>query len=169
MSEPRESDEIMRAGLLMEAAQTQQRVAQECLQRLQAHLRGLDGVVRDELRHTFSESLSGLAMETEQAAAALRRLRHIADLRIVAWTVLMTLVSGGVVIGMTRWMMPSPSQIEALQDRREALARDIARLRSSGALADLRHCGVRRSLCVRVVRNAPAYGPRGDYRLIAEK
>ena len=42
------SEEALKFGLLLEAAQTQQRFVDETLDRLQAHTRGLDGVVRDD-------------------------------------------------------------------------------------------------------------------------
>src|SRR6185312_2710543 len=42
------SDEAMKVALLMEAAQAQQRLSQESLERLAAHARDLDAVVRDE-------------------------------------------------------------------------------------------------------------------------
>ncbi len=168
MPELREGEQTLQVGLLMEAAQAQQRLAEDALRQLQAHLRNLDTVVRDEIQHTLSESLSGLAAETEQAAKALGRLRQAADLRVVASTVAVTLISAGVAVGAMRWMLPSRGQLEALQARRTALMADIARLKAAGAGIDLRRCGSSRRLCVRVERRGPAYGARGDYLLVEE-
>lgn len=161
-------DQTMRVGLLMEAVQAQQRLAEESLQRLQGHLRDLDTVVRQEVQHTLSEALSGLVAETEWTSRALRRLSRTADLRILAWTVTVTLVSVGVALSAMRWMLPSPAQIASLRAQRAALTVNIARLRASGAGIDLRRCGRRRRLCVRVDRRAPAYGTHGEYSLVEE-
>lgn len=163
MVEPPETDLSMRAGLLMEAAQAQQRLGQECLERLQAHLRDLDTVVRDEIRHTLTEALAGLVQETTQAGQALRRLRYAADLRVLSWTVLVTVISALSGMGMMWLLLPSPRRIAALRARRDALAADIARLDKYGGRVDLRRCGKRGRLCVRVDRKGPVYGADRDF------
>ena len=43
-------DETLKIGLLMEAAQAQQALAETVLERLKDHMSTLDGVVRDEIR-----------------------------------------------------------------------------------------------------------------------
>ena len=166
MSDLHEGDQTLRMGLLMEAAQSQQRLAQASLEKLDAHARELDALVREEVRRTLLETVAGLTVETEQAADALRRLRRVADLRVVAWTVTVTLISAAVALGATRWALPSLGQIESLRARRAALLADIERLRERGAQIDLRRCGQRRRLCVRVDRHGPGYGAHGEYRLI---
>ncbi len=163
MTELHDDDQTLRMGLLMEAAQAQQRLAQSSLERLDANARELDATVRDEVRRTLTETVAGLTLETEQAADALRRLRRIADLRVLAWTVTVTLISVAVAIGAMRWALPSPGQIESLRARRAALLAEIERLREHGAQIDLRRCGVRRRLCVRVDRRGPGYGAHGEY------
>lgn len=163
MNESSEGDQTLRMGLLMEAAQAQQRLAQTSLEGLDAHARELDSIVREEVRRTLIETVAGLTAETEQAAEALRRLRRIADLRVVAWTVTVTLISAAVAIGAMRWTLPSTGQIESLRAHRAALRADIERLRELGARIDLRRCGVRRRLCVRVDRRGPGYGAHGEY------
>lgn len=168
MAEVSEPDLTMRAGLLMEAAQAQQRLGEQSLQRLQEHLRDLDAVVRDEIRHTLTEALAGLFEETTQAAQALRRLRHVADVRVLVWTALLTAVSAAVAMGTMWWVLPSPRQIEALRSRRDALAADVARLEKYGGRVDLRRCGTHGRLCVRVERKGPAYGTDGDFLPVKE-
>lgn len=159
----------MRAGLLMEAAQAQQRLGEECLQRLQAHLRDLDTVVRDEIRHTLTEALAGLVEETTQAAQALRRLQHAANLRVLCWTVAVAATSAAVALGAMWRMLPSPARIAALRARRDALTADIARLEKYGGRVDLGRCGKHGRLCVRVDRDGPAYGADGDFLLVRER
>ena len=166
MSDTSENDRAMQVGLLMEAAQAQQRLGQESLERLQAHLRDLDTVVRDEIQRTLTEVLADLAGETARAVKALRGLRRAADLRLLVWSVLVTAASAAAATGTMRWLAPSAKQIAALQAQRADLVADLARLKAAGAAMDLRRCGPHRRLCVRVDRRGPAYGAHGDYRLI---
>ena len=169
MAERPEADLALRAGLLMEAAEAQQRLGEECLERLQAHLRDLDAVVRDEIHHTLSEALAGLIEETMQAAQALRRMKHAADLRVLSWTVAVTLVSAALGAGTTWRLLPSTAEIAALRARRAALIADISRLEQYGAGVQLRRCGAHGRLCVRVDRKGPAYGADGDFLLVKER
>ncbi|MGH8327807.1 MAG: hypothetical protein ACRET2_13715, partial [Steroidobacteraceae bacterium] len=64
------------------------------------------------------------------------------------------------------WMLPSRSEVAALRARRDALAANIARLQQRGGSVDLRRCGARARLCVRVDRDAPAYGADADYLIV---
>ena len=166
MGEAAEADLAMRAGLLREAAQAQQRLGEDCLERLQAHLRDLDTVVRDEIRHTLTEAIAGLVEETTQAAQALRRLKHAADLRVLSWTVAVTLLSAALGAGAMWRLLPSQGEIAALRAHRNALAADISRLEQYGGRVQLRRCGARGRLCVRVDRKGPAYGTDGDFLLV---
>lgn len=166
MTDERLSEQAMRIGLLMEAAQAQQRLSQESLERLAAHTRDLEPMVRDEIRRTVTEALGGLAAESTRAAQSLERLRRAANLRTLLWTVSLATVCVGVAMGEAWWMLPSQSEIAALGMQRDALEADIARLKQRGGLLDVRTCGTQARLCVRVDRHAPAYGPGADYRVV---
>ncbi|MBW4053291.1 MAG: hypothetical protein HIU85_17890 [Proteobacteria bacterium] len=160
------SDEALKLGLLMEAAQGQQRLGQESLDRLAAHTRELEAVVRDEIRRTVGEELAGVASESHRAAQSLQRLRRAANLRVLLWTVSIAAVCSAITVGEAWWMLPSQHEISALRARRDALAADIARLRERGGSIDLRRCGARARLCVQVDRHAPAYGAHADYLIV---
>lgn len=166
MNEPGMSDEAMRLGLLMEAAQAQQRLGQECLERLAAHTHDLDAVVRDEVRRTIAEELGNVAGETRRVMESLQRMRRAANMRTLLWTVSMATICSAVGMCEVWWALPSQREMEALRARRDALAVNIARIEKRGGLLDLRTCGARERLCVRVDRNAPAYGPGADYLVI---
>jgi uncharacterized protein YPO0396 len=166
MNEAGMSDEAMRLGLLMEAAQVQQRLSQESLERLAAHTRDLDTAVRDEVRRTVAEELGTLAAETRRAAESLQRMRRAANLRVFLWSVSVTLISSSVALAEAWWLLPSQREIAALRAHRDVLAAEIVHLKQSGALLDVRRCGDGVRLCVRVDRNAPAYGPRADYLVV---
>jgi len=160
------NDEAMKLGLLMEAARAQQSLSQESLDRLAAHTRDLEAIVRDEMRRTLAEELGSIAGESRRAAESLQRLRRAANLRVLLWTVSMAAICSGVAITEAWWMLPSQRQVAALRARRDALVSNIARLQQRGALLDVRKCGERGRLCVRVDRSAPAYGPGADYLVV---
>src|SRR5690348_859489 len=138
MNEPGMSDEAMRVGLLMEAAQAQQRLGQECLQRLAAHTHDLDAVVRDEVRRTIAEELGNVAGETRRVMESLQRMRRAANMRTLLWTVSMATICSAVGMCEVWWALPSQREIEALRARRDALAVNIARIEKHGGLLDLR-------------------------------
>lgn len=166
MTESELSHEAMRFGLLMEAAQAQQRLSQESLERLAAHTRDLDVIVRDEIRRSIAEALGDVAGESRRAAESLQRMRRSANLRTLLWTVSMALVCCGIAMGEAWWMLPSRREIAALRARRDALATSISLLERRGGTLDIKTCGMHARLCVRVDRNAPAYGPRADYLVV---
>lgn len=166
MSDTALSNEAMKLGLLMEAAQAQQRLSQESLERLAVHTRDLDGMVRDEVRRTVAEALGSVAAESRRATESLQRVRRAANLRTLLWTVSVAMICSGVATGEAWWMLPSQSQIAALRARRDSLAANIARLEERGGEIDVRACGARARLCIRVDRRAPAYGPGADFLVV---
>ena len=160
------TDEAMKLGLLMEAAQAQQRLGQESLERLAAHTRDIDVIVRDEIRRTVAEALGNVAGESRLATESLQRVRRAANMRTLLWTVTIAMVCSGIAMGEAWWLLPSQGEIAALRIRRDALASNVARLERRGGMLDVRACGARARLCVRVDRNAPAYGPGADYLIV---
>jgi len=61
-------DHTVKLGLLMEAAHSHQELVDGSLRQLQAHTRGLDDVVRDEIRRVMSAELTELMDEAARAA-----------------------------------------------------------------------------------------------------
>jgi hypothetical protein len=166
MSETAMTDEAMKLGLLMEAAQAQQRLGQESLERLAAHARDLDVIVRDEIRRSVAEGLGSVASESRRAEQSLQRLRRAANVRVLLWTMSIAAVSSAVGIGEAYWVLPSQREVAALRARRDALAANIASLEQHGGMLDVRRCGGQARLCVRIDRNAPAYGSGADYLVV---
>lgn len=160
------TDEAMKLGLLMETAQAQQRLGQESLERLAAHTRDLDVIVRDEIRRTVAEGLGSVASESRRAAQSLQSLRRSANVRVLLWTVSIAAVCAAVGTGEAYWMLPSRGVVAALRAQRDALAANISSLEQRGGTLDIRRCGARARLCVRVDRDAPAYGPGADYLVV---
>ncbi|MDE2052872.1 MAG: hypothetical protein KGJ72_17830, partial [Gammaproteobacteria bacterium] len=114
MTEPATIDEAMKIGLLMEAAQAQQRLGQQSLERLAAHTRDLDIIMRDEIRRTVTEALGNLAGESRRAAESLQRMRRATNVRTLLWTVSIAMICAGVAMGEAWWILPSQSEIAAL-------------------------------------------------------
>jgi hypothetical protein len=159
-------EHTIKVGLLMEAAQAQQALADTALEKLTAHTRELDTVVRDEIRHTLVEELQVLGNESRRAADALRSLGRSANLRVAFWSVGLTLLCTAIPLFATWWFVPTQSELATLRARREELMSSLARLEQRGAHVDLRHCGATTRLCVRVDRKAPIYGEDGDYFVV---
>jgi hypothetical protein len=162
----RVEDDTMKLGLLMEAAQAQQALAADTLERLREHAAGLDGIVRQEIRTTLIDETRELGEECRQAAETLRRLQRIASLRFTLWGV--AIVTVGIVIPFSiAWcMFPTRTEVAALELRRDELTTNITRLTRQGGDMQLRSCGTEHRLCVRIDRSAPAYGEHADFLVV---
>jgi hypothetical protein len=156
----------LKVGLLMEAAQAQQTLAANTLDRLREHTAGLDAIVREEMRATLLEELQALEEDTRKAVEALRRLQRTANLRLIAWTAIVASVASLLPSAIAWWLLPSRAEIDALGARRDELAANVARLSRQGGNLELRYCGTTQRLCVRIERSAPAYGAAGDFLIV---
>jgi len=159
-------EDTMKAGLLMEAAQSHQKLAEASLKRLKAHTHDLEQLVRDEVRRAVVEELQALAADSQRAASALQRLKRSADARVVVWNVGITLLCSLLALGTACWVLPSRREIAALRSKRDEFAAALAQLGSEGGRIDLRRCGSEQRLCVRVDRTAPVYGKSADYLIV---
>ena len=159
-------DHTVKLGLLMEAAHSHQELVDGSLRQLQAHTRGLDQVVRDEIGRVMSAELAELVDEVARAAEVLRALGRGVRLRAALWSTLAALVPGIMAALILSWWLPSPAQIAALRLQHAQLAAAVARLSGDGGRIDLRRCGDASRLCVRIDRHAPAYGEQSDYLIV---
>ena len=159
-------DDTLKIGLLMEAAQAQQALAETVLERLKGHMSALDEVVRDEIRHALVAELQDLGNESQRAAESLRRLGRAANARMALWSVGLTLLCTAIPMCGQWWLIPSQSEIAALRLRRDQLVANVTSLEQRGGRVELRRCGGTDQLCVRVDRKAPAYGDAGDYLVV---
>ncbi len=160
-------DTAMKLGLLMESVQAHQKLAESQLEQLHAYTRDLDAVVRDEIRRTLVEELQMLWAESKRATEALRRIRRGASVRFGLWSLVIAIACTGIPMAIVRRVLPSGSEIAALQARRDELSASIAILEERGGRIDWRRCGERARLCVRVDRQAPTYGEKSDYFVAA--
>lgn len=156
----------MKVGLLMEAAQSQQSLVTTALEHLREHTGSLDTIVRDEIRATFIEELHALTDDSLRAAECLKRVQRAAALRAATWSVSIVVCATAIPLFAVREFLPSGSEVAALRLTRDQLETTIERLNARGGQATLRRCGAAQRLCVRVDRNAPAYGEGGDYLVI---
>lgn len=86
-------DEEIKLGLLMEAAQSHQQLAESVLEKLERHTRGLDDIVRKEIRRTLIEELRAVHAESERAAQALRQVRQAIRAHRLWWSVVFPALS----------------------------------------------------------------------------
>ncbi len=156
----------MKFGLLMESAQAHQRLAEKNLEKLRAHTQGLDMVVRDEIRRTLIEELQMLAVESKRASEALRRIGRGAVLRGALGTIAIALFGAGMPVALMHWTLPSEHEIGLLRTRRDEMITSMAALERQGGRTEWRHCGEEARLCVRVDRNAPHFGDKGDFYVV---
>lgn len=161
-----EHDEVMKFGLLMESAQAHQKLAETHLERLRAHTRDLDGVVREEIRRTLIDELQELTAEGTRAAQALRAMKRAANMRVLLWSAGVAVVCTAIPSTIAHWVLPSAGEIAALRAERDRLVQSVGRLEQRGGRVDWRHCGDAARLCVRIDRSAPAYGEKADYYIV---
>jgi len=159
-------DATMKVGLLMESAQTHQKIAEAHLEKLRAHTQELDGVVREEIRRTLIEELQELTTESTRAARALHGMKRAANMRGLFWSVVIAVLCTVIPCAIARWALPSAHEIDALRVERDRLALSVGRLEQHGGRIDWRHCGEAARLCVRVDRSAPTYGEKADYFIV---
>lgn len=166
MSEVRALPEPLQLGLLLETVQSQQRLAQETLAQLREQLQSLERGVRAEVACAAREAFLEMSLETDALRTQLRGLRRAAGLRALASSAAAALAGAAVVVFAVRLWVPTPAQIDALRTRRALFSADIKRLREYGGSIELRRCGARGLLCVRVQRSGPVYGAHGDFLLV---
>lgn len=160
------ADDLTRLGMLMDSAHLQQQLAESTLARLEAHTRGLDAVVRDEIRQSFTLECAALEEEIQKAAAALRVMQHVAARRAAVWTLTILGTVASVAIAAIEYAIPSARDIASLRSQRDALSLQVKQLADAGGRLQLRRCGTEARLCVRVDRAAPSYGAAADYLIV---
>ncbi len=160
--------ETVKIGLLMEAAQAQQRLAETHLERMRVHLQELDEVVRSEIRRTLIEELAQLTAEMQQAAQSLRAVKRQASLRLLLWGGVLMTMGCALPPVILEHLLPSPGEMLALRAERERLRADIKSLEQRGGDVPWKRCGDARRLCVRIDRHSPAFGEHADYFVLAE-
>jgi hypothetical protein len=150
----------------MEAAASHQNLAENMLRQLAAYTQDLEGVVRGEIRRALAEELQALGSETQSAIEGLRTIRRSITVRVGAWNLGVVMLSTLVSFGAGWLMLPSHAEIARLRERRDELSGVVAQLDHQGGRVDLRRCGESQRLCVRIDRQAPAYGAASDYYVV---
>lgn len=155
----------VKLGLLMETAQTHQRLAEATIEKLSQHTQALETVARDQIQRALVDALQTVHAEVQGATEALQKIKRAADARVTLWTLGLTAISAGMALFIAWWVLPTPHEIARLRTERDELASNIAVLNQRGAHADLRRCGTGH-VCVRVDLSAPRYGESSDYMVI---
>lgn len=155
----------VKLGLLIEAAQTNQKRAEAAIETLNKHTQGLETVVRDQIQRALADGLKNLHAESKGPVEVLQRVSRAANARTAFWTLGVTAAAAAIAFFVAWWVLPTPAEIAALRTEREELASNIAILNQRGARADIRRCGTGH-LCVRVDLKAARYGASSDYLVI---
>lgn len=155
----------VKLGLLMEAAERHQKLAETAIAKLSEQAQALVGAARDQIHRAVVDEMTLVRAETQRAVEALKRVKRAANARVTLWTMGLTAISVCIALFVAWWVLPTRAEIAALRAERDALASNVAVLNQRGARADLRLCGTGH-LCVRVDTNAPRYGDQRDYFII---
>ncbi len=166
MSEARMMSDPLEVGLLLETVQSQQRLAAETLAQLGGQLQSLERGVRAEVAQAAREAFLELSAEAGEAGAQLLGLRRAVGMRAAFWSVAAALASAAAAVLAVHLLVPTAAQIDALRVRRALFAADVRRLRRYGGSVELRRCGARGRLCVRVQRTGPVFGAHGNFLLV---
>jgi superfamily II DNA or RNA helicase len=63
-------EDSLKLGLLLETAQTHQKLVEALIEKLKEHTQGIGAVVRDEVHRALAEQLTEIEQQANQAAAA---------------------------------------------------------------------------------------------------
>jgi len=155
----------VKLGLLMETAQTHQKLAEAAIEKPTEHTRALEAVAGDQIQRALGDALKTVQAQAQRAVGALQKIKGAANARVTLWTLGLTVISVAIALFIAWWALPTPAEIARLRAERDDLASNIAVLNQRGARADLRRCGAGR-VCVRVDLSAPRYGESSDYMVI---
>ena len=155
----------VKLGLLMETAQTHQKLAETAIEKLSQHTLSLEAVVRDQIQRALVDALKTVHVEAQRAVEALQRIKRQANARVTLWTLGLTVISVAIALFIAWWVLPTTAEIARLRTERDELSSNLVVLNQRGARADLRRCGTRH-VCVRVDLSAPRYGESSDYMVI---
>src|ERR1700730_1474940 len=78
--------DIVKLGLLVEVAQTHQKLADAAIEKLNTQTQGLETVARDQIRRALADGLKSVHAETKGAVEALQRVKRAANARGTLWT-----------------------------------------------------------------------------------
>jgi hypothetical protein len=160
-------EESLKLGLLLETAQTHQKLIEALIEKLQEHTRGLDAVVRAEIRQALGEELAALEQQANAAGAALEAMRRAANWRQILLGGALAVLVAGITLGGFWLLTPSREEILRLRAERAQLQNSIDLLASHGGRADFKTCGVGNAhLCVRVEPHLGRYGDEKDYFVV---
>jgi hypothetical protein len=155
----------VKLGLLMETAQTHQKLAETAIEKLNQHILSLEVVTRDQIRHALVDALNAVHVEAQRAADALQKVKQAANVGVALWTLGLTSTWAAIALFVAWCVLPTPAEIARLRAERDELKSSVAVLNQRGGRADLRRCGAGR-MCVRVDLSAPRYGESSDYLVL---
>jgi hypothetical protein len=133
---------------------------QGTLANLETRSRDQDAAVGEAVQRAFLQP-AGI-----HATEKLVQLHRASAVRFARWS--FGVVSGcALVPALLSWMlMPSRSQLLQARHTYDELTAAIAQLSREGGRIEVKHCGAKNRLCVRVDRKSPLYGESGDFMVI---
>ena len=169
-------DATVTAGVLLEAAQTQQKIAEASFQRLDALAKLLRDLPKDAATDlaaavgtTIRQELAGARQDILGLTAALRaaRVRMTRTLAIIGGGVVLAAVAS--VAAVLLWVLPSPEEMGKLRADKASLAAAVEDLNARAGRIQLRNCanpGQKARICARVDASAGQFGPKGETYMV---
>jgi hypothetical protein len=108
----------VKLGLLMESAQTHQKLAETAIEKLSEHTQSLEAAVRDQVQRALVDALKTVHTEAQRAVEALQRLKREANARVTLWTLGLTATSAAIALFVAWWVLPTPDEIARLRIER---------------------------------------------------
>jgi hypothetical protein len=150
----------LEAGRMLETVHALQAQLHGMLANLETRSRDLDAAVGEAVQRALLQPAS------MQASEKLLQMHRASAVRFARWT--FGVVSGCALLpALLSWMlMPSRSQLLQARHTYDELTIAVAQLAREGGRIELKHCGAKSRLCVRVDRKSPFYGESGDFVVI---
>jgi hypothetical protein len=145
---------------ILETVHAQQSEIHGLLATLDNRARSLDSTLGEAVQRAFMDA-AGL-----RAAQKLSQVHRATGVRFARWSIGIVSVCAIVPTILSWMLMPSPGQLLQARQTAAQLSARVAQLAGEGGRMELKHCGAKNRLCVRVDRKSPLYGDGADYMIV---
>ena len=169
-------DSTVTAGILLEAAQNNQKIVEASIQKLEALIKLLESLPRTvtpEIKASIESAHREELATTRHEFHLITKHLQLARQRMArTWLLIGGAIVSIAVLAVTAVLfvfLPSPTAVQALSDEKQQLAAAVADLTARGGRAHLRTCGNPGDtprLCVAVDPSAGTFGIGGERYMV---
>ena len=167
---------MVTAGVLLEAAQNQQKIAEASFAKLDALAKILRELPRDttpELKASIEgavrQELAGARQEIQLLTGSLRAARMDLGKTLLYYGSAVALVAVLAVATMLIWVFPSPAEMSRIRTEKATLEATVADLAARGGKIQFLQCGnadQKKRLCARVDTAAGQFGTKTETYMV---